>query len=453
MEFLSDHVVLSRIQFGITAMFHILWPVLTIGLSIFLVIMEGTWLKTRNEAYYRHCRFWSKLFLLNFTVGVVTGIPMEFQFGTNWGIFSIAGGDFFGHMLGFEAAMAFMLEAVFFGIMIFGWERVSARVHFFSTLMVALGGSLSAFWIMVANSWMHTPTGGYFSNGKFIITSYLEAIFNPDMPWGVSHMWVAAVEISLFVLGGISAWYIRKGRETAFFARSLKLAIISAIIVTPLQIYLGDGSGGSVYRHQPAKLAAIEANWHTNPPGQGAPWKMLAWPNSSKQDNDWEIDIPYGLSLIATHSPTGKVMGLREFPVNEQPPVLAPYYAFRVMILIGTLLFFLMLWSIWVWLRGGLAPERIGSRRRLLSAWIWAIPLSYLAMEAGWITREIGRQPWALYGLLRTDESATMMPASTVGTSLGVFSFLYPLLFILFLVFAARLLAKGPESEAAGYKR
>ncbi len=447
MDFFSDYINLSRLQFGLTAMFHILWPVLTIGLSIFLVIMEALWLKTGDEVYYRHCRFWSKLFLLNFTVGVVSGIPMEFQFGTNWGLFSIAGGDFFGHMLGFEAAMAFMLEATFFGIMMLGWKRVSPRMHFFSTLMVAVGGSLSAFWIMVANSWMHTPTGGYFKEGKFVITSSFHAVFNPDMPWGVSHMWVAAVEISLFVLGGISAWYILKGREVSFFSRTFKLAAVCAVLITPLQVYLGDGSGKSVYRHQPAKLAAIEAHWQTNPPGEGAPWKMLAWPDPQKQQNDWEITIPNALSIIATDSLTGQVKGLREFPVRDQPPVLIPFYAFRVMLLAGFLLLFLMLWTMWAWYRGQLAPDRITARRHLLGAWIAAIPLSYVAMEAGWITREIGRQPWILYGLLRTDESASMIPAHTVGTSLAVFSFVYPLLFALFLFFGARILAKGPEPK------
>lgn len=449
MSFLSDHIMLSRLQFALTALFHIIWPVLTIGLSVFLVILEALWLKTKDPVYYRHCRFWSKLFLLNFTVGVVTGIPMEFQFGTNWGLFSIAGGDFFGHMLGFEAAMAFMLEATFFGIMMWGWKRVSPGMHFFSTLMVALGGSLSAFWIMVANSWMHTPTGGFFKEGKFVITSSFDAIFNPDMPWGVSHMWVAAVEISLFVLGGISAWYIRRGREVAFFSKSFKMALLSAILITPLQILLGDGAGVAVYKHQPAKLAAIEAHWHTNPPGEGAAWKVLAWPDVEKQDNAWEIDIPYGLSLIATKSPTGRVKGLRDFPRRDQPPVLIPYYAFRIMILVGVLLFFLMLWTIWAWRKGRLSLERIAGQRRLLACWIAAIPLSYLAMEAGWITRELGRQPWILYGLLRTDESASLIPAKTVGASLAVFSFLYPLLFILFLIFAARLLARGPEPERA----
>ncbi|NSW87086.1 MAG: cytochrome ubiquinol oxidase subunit I [Syntrophobacteraceae bacterium] len=453
MESLVDHVTLSRLQFALTAHFHILWPVLSIGLSLFLVVMEALWLKTGNIVYYRHCRFWSRLFLVNFTVGVVSGIPMEFQFGTNWAPFSVAGGDFFGHMLGFEAAMAFMLEATFLGIMAFGWNRVSPRVHFFSTCMVALGSSLSAFWIMVANSWMHTPTGGVFIDGRFVITDKLAAIFNPDMPWGVSHMWLACIEISVFVVGGLSAWYILKGRHVDFFLKSFKIAVIAAIVVTPLQILVGDGSGTAVYEHQPAKLAAIEAHWETNPPGEGAPWKIIAWPNKARQDNDWAIEIPYALSLITTKSPTGPVRGLREFPVEDQPPVLLPFYAFRIMMAVGFLLFFLMLWTAWTWYRGGLDADRIMDRKRLLHAWIAAVPLSYIGMETGWITREVGRQPWILYNMLRTTDAATNMPASAVGGSLLTFAVLYPLLFVLFVYFAKRIIAAGPAEAVPPRQR
>jgi len=448
MDTLFDHVTLSRIQFAVTAHFHILWPVLTVGLSIFLVLMESLYLKTGDKRYYDHCRFWTKLFLLNFSIGVVSGIPMEFQFGTNWSPFSVAGGDFFGHMLGFEAAMAFMLEATFLGVMVFGWKRVSPRMHLFATSMVALGGSLSAFWIMVANSWMQTPTGGVFENGRFIITSRLDAIFNPDMPWGVSHMWVACLEVSLFVVGGLSAWYILKRRHAAFFLQSFKIAVVAAVLVAPLQILLGDGSGIAVFHHQPAKLAAIEAHWETNPPGRGAPELLIAWPNQEEQKNDWAIGIPNGLSLLVTHSWTGPVKGLKEFPRSDQPPVTPLFYAFRVMVGIGFLLFFLVIWTLWAWKRGDLTPDRLPTRKWLLYSWIGAVPLSYLAMETGWITREIGRQPWILYNLLRTSDAATMIPAATVGTSLLTFAILYPLLFILFMGFARRIIVKGPDTHA-----
>lgn len=285
MDGFPDTVTLSRVQFALTAMFHILWPVVTIGLSLFLVFLEIRWIRTADERYYRHARFWGRLFLLNVAIGVATGFPMEFQFGTNWSAFSRAGGDFFGHMLGYEAAMAFMLEASFIGIMIFGWKRVTPLMHLFATSMVAFGASLSAFWIMVANSWMQTPRGGFFEQGKFVVTSHFDAIFNPDMVWSVTHMWVAALEISVFVVGGLSAWYLYKRRHTEFFLSSFKWAVTAAIVITPLQIFLGDGSGRAVYLYDPAKLAAFEAHWETNPPGKGGLFSCrgLARPGSSEE--------------------------------------------------------------------------------------------------------------------------------------------------------------------------
>jgi cytochrome d ubiquinol oxidase subunit I len=444
MDLLHDHLFLSRLQFGFTAMFHILWPVLTIGLSIFLLVLEILWLKTGEQRYLDHARFWMRLFLLNFAVGVVTGIPMEFQFGTNWSLFSLAGGDIFGHLLGFEASMAFMLEAAFLGIMAFGWNRVSPAMHLLATGMVTLGSSLSAFWIMVANSWMQTPTGGKFVNGRFIMTDSLAAIFNPDAYWAVSHMWIACLETSLFVVGGISAWYLLKGRQVKFSLLSLKMMLVAAIIITPLQIFLGDGSGKSVVRTQPEKLAAIEAHWQTNPPGTGAAWKVIALPDKSQQKNLWALEIPYGLSLITTNSLKGTVRGLREFPVEDQPPVILPFIAFRVMLGIGGGLFVLMLWTLYSWHRGYLSPENIGGQKWLLRAWVAALPLSYVAMEAGWITREVGRQPWIIYGVLRTREGASTLSAGTVGLSLLGFSVIYLLLFIFFLIFARLLILQGP---------
>ena len=444
MNLLHDHFFLSRLQFGLTAMFHILWPVLTIGLSIFLVVLEVLWLKTGKQGYYDHARFWMRLFLLNFAIGVVTGIPMEFQFGTNWSLFSLAGGDIFGHLLGFEASMAFMLEAAFLGIMAFGWKRVSPGMHLLATSMVALGGSLSAFWIMVANSWMQTPTGGEFVNGRFILSDSLAAILNPDAYWSVSHMWIACLEISLFVIGGISAWYLLKGRHVKFFLMSFKMMLAAAVIITPLQIFLGDGSGKSVFTVQPEKLAALEAHWETNPPDTGAAWKIMALPDKDEQKNLWAIEIPYGLSLITTHSLTGTVKGLREFAVEDQPPVLLPFMAFRVMLAIGGGLLVLMLWSVSAWRRGLLSIENIGSQKWLLRAWMIALPLSYVAMEAGWITREVGRQPWVIYGVLRSQEGASPLAASTVGISLLAFCIIYLLLFVFFLIFARYLILQGP---------
>lgn len=445
MEIFQDHIFLSRLHFAFTAIFHIIWPVLTIGLSIFLVVMEALWLKTRDERYYHHARFWMRLFLLNFAVGVVSGIPMEFQFGTNWSAFSRAGGDIFGHLLGFEASMAFMLEASFLGIMAFGWNRVSPGMHLFATCMVAFGGSLSAFWIMAANSWMQTPVGGDFIEGRFYLTDIFAAIWNPDAFWGITHMWLACLEISLFVIGGISAWYLLKDRHTEFFLVSFKMMIMAAVFITTLQFAIGDGAGKSVYQNQPAKLAALEAHWETNPEGESAPWKILAWPDEALQDNVWAVEVPYALSLITSGSLTGQVTGLREFPVEDQPPVMLTFVSFRIMLFIGIALILLMVWSLWAWKKGNLAPDRVGRQKWLLFSWMWAIPLSYIAMEAGWVVREVGRQPWVIQGVLRTEDGVSRLPAETVAGSLLGFVAIYSLLFILFLFFARRILHKGPN--------
>ncbi len=445
MDGLPDAIILSRIQFALTAMFHILWPVTTIGISLFLVFLEARWIRTGKESYYRHARFWSRLLFLNVAVGVVTGIPMEFQFGTNWSAFSHAGGDFFGHMLGFEAAMAFMLEASFIGIMMFGWNRVSPAMHLFATSMVAFGASLSAFWIMVANSWMQTPTGGFFDKGKFVVTSHVEAIFNPDMVWSVPHMWVAALEISVFVVGGVSAWYIYKNRHADFFAASFRWAVVAAILITPLQIWLGDGAGRGAYDYDPAKLAAFEAHWQTNPAGQGAPFIILAWPDPEMQRTRWSIEIPNVLSLLTTHTLTGQIKGLRDFPREDQPPIAISFYAFRIMVAIGMALLILMLWTVWVWRNGGLDARHLSSQKWLLRSWMAALPLSFIAMETGWVTREMGRQPWVIHGMLRTRDAASAVPADTVAVSLLAFFLVYTFLAIIFFMFARRIIAKGPD--------
>ena len=441
-----DTVSLARLQFAFTIMFHMLWPVLIMGMSVFLVVVEAIWYKTGNPAYYAHTRYWSRHFILFTAIGIATGFPMEFQFGMNWNLFSEAGGDFFGHILGYEGAMAFMLEASFLGIMLFGWKRVSRGMHLFATCMVAFGATLSAFWILVANSWMQTPTGGYFTEGKYIVTDYLEAVFTPDMVWSVPHMWFACAEISLFMIGGISAWYMLKRRHTDFFLKSFKIAVIAAIVVAPLQIYLGDGSGVADTTLQPEKLAAMEAHWETNPPGTAAPWNLVAWPDPENERNKWQISIPYLLSFLSTHKPLAQVRGLKDFPKEDRPPIVIPFYAFRAMVGAGFLLFFIMLWTLWEWRKGNLAPHKITGQRALLWSWIAGIPLSYIAMECGWLLREVGRQPWIIYKMLRTDESATALPPAAVGTSLLVYAAVYFFLFVFVIIYTRHLLLKGPES-------
>jgi len=446
MDLLTDPLLLARLQFAFTALFHIVWPVLSIGLSLFLLLLEILWLKTGDVDYYRHLRFWIRLFLLNFVIGVVTGLPLQFEFGTNWAPFAKAAGGFFGSVLGFEATMAFMLEAGFLGIMAFGWNRVSPAIHLFSTAMVAVGASLSAFWIMSANAWMQTPAGGHMVDGSFVIESFSQAIFNPNMPIAVSHMWLACIETTLFVIGGISAWYILRQREGAFFLKSFRLVLLGVLIVTPLQILLGHSSSIALFEQQPVKAAAIEAHWQTNPPDTGAAWSVLAWPDQEAQANKWSIEIPNALSLLVTQERYGEVKGLRDFPRMDQPPALPLlYYSFRIMVVIGFYLLFLAGWSLWLWHRGNLSSHHIGSRKGLLRLWVAAIPLGYIAVECGWIVREVGRQPWTIYGLLRTVDSASPLPAATIAASLGGYVVIYTLLLVTFIVFARRILESGPD--------
>jgi cytochrome d ubiquinol oxidase subunit I len=445
MDYFSNPVFLSRLQFAVSTHFHIVWPVLSIGLSLFLVLTESLWFRTGRALYYRHTRFWSRIFLLNFGLGVVTGIPLEFQFGTNWSAFSVATGDFFGNILGFEGAMAFMLEAGFLGIMLFGWNRVPPPAHLFATAMVALGASLSAFWIMSANSWMHTPAGTHFENGRVVVDDYFAAIFNPAMPWALSHMWVASIETTVFVTGGVSAWYLLHRRHGDFFLESFRLSLIIAVIAAPLQILLGDRSGATVAEYQPAKLAALEGHWHTNPPGTGAPWAIVAWPDREKQANAWAIEVPNALSLLITHRLTGTVRGLGDFPREDQPPVAIPFYAFRVMVALGLLMASLVLWTLWASSRGKLAADRVHRQTALLRAWVWAIPSGYLAVEMGWLTREVGRQPWLVQGLMRTEQGATPLAAATVWTSLLGYVVILTLLFGGFIFFFRRIVQQGPD--------
>ena len=449
MESWFNPVMLSRLQFALTTMFHITWAVLSVGLSLFLVVLEVLWLKTGDEDYYRHARFWGKLFLLNFAVGVVSGVPLEFHFGANWARFSVATGGFFGNILGFETTLAFMLEAGFLGVMLFGWRRVSRRMHLLATLWwpwVPASRPSGSWWPIPGCRPRRAATG---RTGASSAPAFGRRCLTRICPGAVTHMWFACLETTLFVMGGLSAWYILKNRHVAFFTKSLKVALLAAIIIAPLQIYLGDGSGRVVAEHQPAKLGAIEALWETNPPGAGAPLKLFAWPNQAEQKNDWEFGaIPHGMSLLITHTWNGTVKGLKEFPPEDQPPVLLPFFSFRIMAGIGFLMFFLMLWTAWVWRRGGLAPEASGRQKWLLYAWIAMAPLGYVAVETGWIVREVGRQPWIIYGLMRTSEGASPLPPSAVLTSFIIYLALYTLLSLAFLAYAARISVWGRISTA-----
>uniref|UniRef100_I2Q4P0 Cytochrome bd-type quinol oxidase, subunit 1 n=1 Tax=Desulfovibrio sp. U5L TaxID=596152 RepID=I2Q4P0_9BACT len=447
MEYLTDPVFLSRLQFALTTAFHITFPTLSIGLGLYLVIVEWLWLRTGDLDYYRQFRFWSGPFAINFAIGIVTGIPLEFQFGTNWGPFSATIGNFFGHVLGFEGSMAFMLEAAFFYVMLFGWKRVGPKTHFFSTIMVAFAASLSAFWILTANSWMQTPTGGHIENGVFIVDNYLAAIFSPDLPFAFLHMHLACLEVSLFVVGAVSGLWVAWGKNVDFFLKSFKIAAIAALVCAPLQALVGDRNGQEIGRLQPAKVAAIEAHWDTNKPGTGASWNMIAWPDTEGERNSFAIQIPYMLSLLVTHNPTGTVPGLKDFPKEDRAPIVIPFYSFRFMFTIGFAMIGVALWTAWEWRKGGLRPENAPGRIWLFRAWGIMAVGGYLAVILGWITREVGRQPWMLYGLIRTADGHSNLTVGQLWTSLTGFVVAYTILGCVFVTFMAKLFKKGPDME------
>jgi cytochrome d ubiquinol oxidase subunit I len=434
-----DVVFLSRVQFAMTTMFHILFPVLTIGLAVYLVVVEMLWLRTKSEIYYRMYRFWVKIFAIHFAVGVVSGIVLEFEFGTNFARFSQSVANVFAPLMAFEGLTAFFLEAGFLGIMLFGWQRVPKAVHFMATCLVALGANLSAFWIMAANSWMQSPTGYEMVEGKLMVTSFREAIFNPSLPSHLGHMLLASYQTAAFAVAGISAYFLLRDRNVTFYRRSLGLALIMAAVWVPLQIFMGDYNGLKVARHQPTKLAALEAHWETNEEG-GAPFVVVALPSMKEERNRLELAVPNLLSLLITRTLEGKVTGLKAFPPEDRPNVPILFWAFRVMVAIGFLYLFIMLWAALLWKR-----KRLFLSRRFLWALVAIQPLGFIATETGWIVTEVGRQPWVVYGLIRTSNAVSPIPAGNVVWSISFFILFFALIGASYFYYVLTTLRRGPD--------
>jgi cytochrome d ubiquinol oxidase subunit I len=434
-----DALLLSRVQFAVTTMFHILFPGLTIGLALFLVVVEFLWLQTKDEIYYRMYRFWVKIFAINFGVGVVSGIVLEFEFGTNFSVFSQAVSNVFSPLLSFEVMTAFFLEAGFLGIMLFGWERVHRTIHFVATCLVAFGAILSAFWILAANSWLQTPTGYEFINGRFMVTDFKEAIFNPSTAVRMGHMTVASFETSVFVVAGMSAYFLIKRREVILFRRCLGLSLMMAALFAPLQIFLGDASGRQVFYHQPAKLAALEAHWETNT-NKGAPFAVIAMPDVKKERNSFEFAIPNGLSLLVTHSLHGQVSGLKEFSREDRPNVPILFWSFRVMVAIGFILLFIMVWALVLW-----HGKRLYEHSPFLKTLVAVHPLGFLATELGWIVTEVGRQPWLVYNLMRTADGVSPIPAGNVIWSLSLFLIIFSVIGASYFYYVLKTMGRGPD--------
>ena len=433
-----DTLILARIQFAFTISFHILFPAFTIGLASWLVMLELLWLRTGKAAYWSLYRFWLKIFAVSFGLGVVSGVVMSFQFGTNWSEFSEKTGNVLGPLLGYEVLTAFFLEATFLGIMLFGAERVGRGLHFLATCMVALGTLISAFWILAANSWMHTPAGFRLEGDVFYPVDWLEIIFNPSFPYRFAHMTMAAFLTTCFVVAGVAASYLLQERFPRRASLMLRLAVIFAAIVVPLQIVAGDLHGLNTREYQPAKVAAIEAHWETR---RGAPLVLFAIPDAGEERNRWEVAIPKLGSLILGHDLDAEVTGLRDFPPEERPPVKWVFYCFRVMVGIGLLML----------LVGWIGALQLARGRLERTTWLLRLtsrmaPAGFIALLAGWFTTEIGRQPYVVYGLMRTADAVSPLPASSVAWSLAMFLLVYGGVFGAGLYYILRLVQKGPLS-------
>jgi len=438
-ETLIEPIFLSQFQFALTIGFHILFPTLTIGLGFYLVVVELLWLVTREELYYRTYRFWAKIFAINFGVGVVTGVVMEFQFGTNWARFVTATANVFAPFLYFEVLTAFFLEAGFLGIMLFGWKRVRPAVHFTATILVAGGAIISAGWIMAANSWMQTPAGFQIANGKFIVTDFAAAMFNPSFPIRVTHMLLACFETAVFGVAGISAYFLLKGTNVLFYRRCMGVALLMAAVFAPLQVFVGDTGGREVFRSQPAKLAAIEGHWETNKNG-GAPFSIVGIPDMKKEETLYRIEIPNGLSLLVTHTRNGRVPGLKEFPRQDRPNSLVIFWTFRLMTGIGFIFLLVMLWAAFLWWRGQIFHNSL-----FLKTLVVIQPLGWLAVETGWVTAEVGRQPWLVYNLVRTSQGTSPIPAGNVIWSIALFVVIFLAIGGSYLHYVFKTLRAGPD--------
>ncbi|UGB45991.1 cytochrome ubiquinol oxidase subunit I [Frateuria edaphi] len=427
---------LSRLQFAWVMSFHILFPAFTIGTAAWLAFIEGVWLFKRTDLWRDLYFFWLKIFAVAFGMGVVSGIVMSFQFGTNWAGFSIVAGNVVGPLLNYEVLTAFFLEATFLGVMLFGWKKVSDRMHFLATCMVSLGTLLSSFWIMSANSWMQTPAGYEIHDGVFYPADWWRVIFNPSFLVRLPHMVLAAFISTAMVVGGVSAVYLLKGRFVDRAGAMLKLALAFLAIVIPIQIVIGDMAGLKVREYQPAKLAAIEARWDT---ASSVPLALFAWPDEQAETNHYAVEVPHLGSLILTHSWNGEVKGLKDFPRDERPPVKIPFFSFRVMVGLGLLMLALALLGLWRWKRGSLVRDRW-----YLKAWVVMIPSGFIALLTGWWVAEVGRQPWVVQGLMRTSQAASDVPASSVLASLITFVVVYLGIFGAGIWYLFKLFRDGP---------
>ncbi|WP_187334513.1 cytochrome ubiquinol oxidase subunit I [Novosphingopyxis iocasae] len=443
----ADALILARIQFAFTVSFHFIFPAFSIGLASYLAVLEGLWLKTGKSLYKDLFKYWLKIFAVAFAMGVVSGIVMSYQFGTNWSVFSDRTGPILGPLMAYEVLTAFFLEAGFLGVMLFGMNRVGKTLHFTATLMVAAGTAVSAFWILSVNSWMQTPVGYELSgNGQFLPgDSWWPIIFNPSFPYRLVHTVIAAYLTTALVVGGVGAWHLLKDKTDAHARKMFSMAMWMAALVAPVQIFAGDAHGINTLEHQPQKVMAMEGHYESHP--DGAPLYLFGIPNEKEQRLDYAVGIPKLSSLILKHDLDAPLPGLDTIPDQDQPPVGVVFWSFRIMVAIGFAILGLGLWSL------------VARVRKKLYDWPWLHraalvmgPAGFVAVIAGWVTTEVGRQPFTVYGLLRTANSASPLDAPAVAISLAAFAAVYLAVFGVGTWYILRLMKSPPQPGERGVK-
>ncbi len=434
-----DALLLSRFQFAFTIAFHILFPAFTIGLASYLAVLEGLWLWTRRESFRTLYRFWVKVFAVSFGMGVVSGVVLSYQLGTNWSEFIRLTGGVIGPLLGYEVLTAFFLEASFLGVMLFGWNKVGPRLHFLSTMLVALGTLLSAFWILAANSWMQTPQGFEIAaDGRYLATDYLQVIFNPSFPSRFFHMVLAAYLTTALAVGAASAFQLLRRHDQAESRLALTMAVGMVAVTAPLQLLVGHWSGEVAKDHQPSKLAAIEAYWET---GRNHPLVVFGIPDRAAEKTHLEVAIPGAGVIVAP--PDEEVLGLKAFAPEDRPPVFLVFWSFRIMVGLGLLMIGLGLWGAWLaWRR------RLQQSRWFLRFAVAMGPSGFLAVLAGWVVAEVGRQPWVVFNQLRTADAVSPVGAGEVAFSLLAYMVVYAIVFTAGAIYILRMIAEGPVTVA-----
>jgi len=442
-DMVIDTDFLSRIQFAFTVSFHILFPAFSIGLVSFLALMEGIYLKTKNPLYKNICKFWTKVFALTFGMGVVSGVVMEFQFGTNWNGFTYAVGGVLGSLFTYEVLTAFFIEAGFLGVMLFGWNKVGPKLHYFSTLLVFVGVLASAFWILSANSWMQTPDGAIMqANGQFTVVDWWHVIFNRSVIPRYIHMVLAAWITAAFVIASVSAYYLRKKVHLDFAKKCFSWAMGLLFVLAIAQSFVGDAVGLEVHRDQPLKTAAMEGVWETQ---DGAPFLVFAIPDPDAQKNYWEIKVPHFASVLNTHHWNGRLVGLKTVPKADQPFVPLPFFAFRIMVGLALIMVLVVLIGIYLRLK-----NRLYDTQWFLRVMQYCAPIGFLALWCGWVTAETGRQPWIVYQMIRTADASSKVNINHVVISLSLIIIVYGIIFgYFYFKYLSKLLAHGPEQDHA----